>query len=276
MWPTIWQEMANACHVTGATPTFPGTRRTGGKRPVVTGEVAPMNTAPEIVRTPRRAAVAAWFGSALEYYDLAIYGTAAALVFPKIFFPEGNESAATIAAFATFGVAYVARPIGSFLMGHIGDRLGRKTIMVGTLLLMGVSTFLVGCLPTYSAVGLLAPALLVILRLLQGLSAAGEQAGANSMSFEHAPDNGRGFFTSFTLSGTQGGQVLAPAVFLPLAAVLPEDQLLAWGWRIPFLLSAIVVFVGLYIRLKLDETPEFRAEERAGRGRQGAAGRAVP
>src|SRR3954467_1249113 len=220
-----------------------------------------MNTPSDLVRTPRRAAVAAWTGSALEYYDLAIYGTAAALVFPKIFFPQGKDSAATIAAFATFGVAYVARPIGSFLMGHIGDRLGRKTIMVGTLLLMGLSTFLVGCLPTYHQVGLLAPTLLVILRLLQGLSAAGEQAGANSMSFEHAPDNERGFFTSFTLSGTQGGQVLAPAVFLPLAAVLSDDQLRTWGWRIPFLLSAIVVFVGLYIRLKLEETPEFRAEE---------------
>ena len=211
-------------------------------------------------RTPRKAAIAAWSGSALEYYDLAIYGTAAALVFPKIFFPEGNASAASIASFATFGVAYVARPIGSFLMGHIGDRLGRKKILIGTLLLMGVSTFLVGCLPTYSQVGLLAPTLLVVLRLLQGLSAAGEQAGANSMSFEHAPDDRRGFFTSWTLSGTQGGQVLAPAVFLPLAAVLPEEQLLSWGWRVPFLLSALVVFVGFVIRRNLDETPEFQAE----------------
>src|ERR1051325_214359 len=215
-----------------------------------------MDTTTERRRTPGRAALAAWAGSALEYYDLAIYGSAAALVFPQIFFPEGNDTAATVAAFATFGVAYVARPVGSFLMGHIGDRLGRKTIMVGTLLLMGVSTFLVGCLPTYGQVGLLAPTLLVILRLLQGLSAAGEQAGANSMSFEHAPDDRRGFFTSFTLSGTQGGQVLAPAVFLPLAAVLSEDALLTWGWRIPFLLSAVVVLVGLYIRLRLDETPE--------------------
>ena len=182
-----------------------------------------------MTRTPRKAALAAWTGSALEYYDLAIYGTAAALVFPDIFFPEGNDIAATVAAFATFGVAYVARPIGSFLMGHIGDRLGRKKVLIGTLLLMGVSTFLVGCLPTYQQVGMLAPVLLVILRLLQGLSAAGEQAGANSMSFEHAPDDRRGFFTSFTLSGTQGGQVLAPAVFLPLAAVLPEEQLLVLG-----------------------------------------------
>jgi MFS family permease len=215
-------------------------------------------------RTPKKAALAAWTGSALEYYDLAIYGTAAALVFPDIFFPEGNDSAATVAAFATFGVAYVARPIGSFLMGHIGDRLGRKKVMVGTLLLMGVSTFLVGCLPTYGQVGLLAPVLLVILRLLQGLSAAGEQAGANSMSFEHAPDDRRGFFTSFTLSGTQGGQVLAPAVFLPLAAVLSEDQLQTWGWRIPFWISAIVVFLGFLIRRTLDETPEFQAESASG------------
>jgi MFS family permease len=221
---------------------------------------SPTDAPDTAVRTPGRAAVAAWTGSALEYYDLAIYGTAAALVFPKIFFPEGNDSAASVAAFATFGVAYVARPIGSFLMGHIGDRLGRKKILIGTLLLMGISTFLVGCLPTYGQVGMLAPVLLVTLRILQGLSAAGEQAGANSMSFEHAPEDRRGFFTSFTLSGTQGGQVLAPAVFLPLAAVLPEDQLLSWGWRVPFLLSAVVVVVGMIIRLKLDETPEFRAE----------------
>ena len=219
-----------------------------------------METTTDRRRTPRKAALAAWSGSALEYYDLAIYGTAAALVFPKIFFPEGNESAATIAAFATFGVAYVARPIGSFIMGHIGDRLGRKRVLIGTLLLMGISTFLVGCLPTYSQVGLLAPALLVALRLLQGLSAAGEQAGANSMSFEHAPDDRRGFFTSFTLSGTQAGQVLAPAVFLPLAAVLPEDALLSWGWRVPFWVSAVVVIAGLAIRRTLDETPAFEEE----------------
>ncbi|GAA3654706.1 MFS transporter [Nocardioides ginsengisoli] len=211
-------------------------------------------------RTPRKAALAAWCGSALEYYDFAIYGTAAALVFPKIFFPEGNATAASIASFATFGVAYVARPIGSFFMGHIGDRLGRKRILIGTLLLMGVSTFLVGCLPTYGEVGLLAPALLVVLRLLQGLSAAGEQAGANSMSFEHAPDDRRGYYTSFTLSGTQGGQILAPAVFLPLAAVLPEHALLSWGWRVPFWLSAVVVLIGFLIRRTLDETPEFHRE----------------
>ena len=212
-------------------------------------------------RTPGKAAVAAWFGSALEYYDFAIYGTAAALVFPDIFFPEGNDAANNAASFATFGVAYVARPAGSFLMGHIGDRIGRKRVMIGTLLLMGTSTFLVGCLPTYQQVGMLAPVLLVLLRLLQGLSASGEQAGANSMSFEHAPDHRRGFFTSFTLSGTQGGQILAPAIFLPLAAILDDDQLQSWGWRIPFWLSAVVVVVGFVIRRRLEETPAFRAQK---------------
>jgi MFS family permease len=213
-------------------------------------------------RTPGKAALAAWFGSALEYYDFAIYGTAAALVFPDIFFPEGNDTAATVAAFATFGVAYVARPIGSFFMGHIGDRLGRKKVMIGTILLMGISTFLVGCLPTYQQIGILAPVLLVVLRILQGLSAAGEQAGANSMSFEHSPDDRRGFFTSFTLSGTQGGQILAPAIFLPLAAILSDDALQSWGWRIPFWISAVVVVAGLVIRRRLEETPEFQAEEK--------------
>lgn len=227
----------------------------------MTHDTTPRTGAAEARRTPGKAAIAAWFGSALEYYDFAIYGTAAALVFPDIFFPEGNDGAATVAAFATFGVAYVARPVGSFFMGHIGDRLGRKRVMIGTILLMGISTFLVGCLPTYQQVGLLAPVLLVVLRILQGLSAAGEQAGANSMSFEHAPDERRGFFTSFTLSGTQGGQILAPAVFLPLAAVLSDDALQSWGWRVPFWISAVVVVVGLVIRRRLEETPEFQAEE---------------
>jgi MFS family permease len=224
------------------------------------GSGAPQQATHQAVRTPKKAAVAAWVGSALEYYDFVIYGTAASLIFPKIFFPEGNPAAATVASLATFGVGYVARPVGSFLLGHMGDKLGRKKVLIFTLLLMGVSTFLVGCLPTYQSIGILAPVLLVVLRLLQGLSAAGEQAGANSMSFEHAPDDRRGFFTSWTLSGTQGGQVLAPAIFLPLAALLPEDQLLSWGWRIPFFLSAIVVVVGFVIRRTLDETPAFESE----------------
>ncbi|MGH3411836.1 MAG: MFS transporter [Marmoricola sp.] len=214
-------------------------------------------TAPR--RTPGRAAVAAWTGSALEYYDMAIYGTASALVFPGVFFPDSNPTTATIASLATFGVGYVARPVGSFFMGHWGDRFGRKRVLIGTVLLMGLSTFLVGCLPTYHQIGLWAPGLLVALRLLQGFSAAGEQAGANSMSFEHAPDDRRGFFTSFTLNGTQGGQILAPLVFLPIAA-MPDGPMHAWGWRIAFWLSAVVVVISYLIRRRLDETPEFRNE----------------
>lgn len=207
-------------------------------------------------RSPRKAAFASWIGSAVEYYDFFIYGTAAALVFGKIFFPAFDPKVANIAAFATFGVAYITRPIGAFVLGHIGDKFGRKKVLTFTLLLMGVSTFLVGALPTYEQVGVLAPVLLVILRLLQGISAAGEQAGANSMTLEHAPAHRRAFFTSFTLSGTQAGLILATLVFIPISA-LPEDQLLAWGWRIPFFLSAIVVAVGFWVRRTLPETPAF-------------------
>ncbi|MEV4644214.1 MFS transporter [Saccharopolyspora sp. NPDC049357] len=208
---------------------------------------------------PRKAAIAAWIGSALEYYDFFIYGTAAALVFNKIFFPTSDPATGTLLALASFGVGYLARPIGAFILGHIGDAFGRKRVLVFTVLLMGISTVLVGCLPTYDQIGLAAPALLVALRLLQGFSAAGEQAGANSMSLEHAPAHRRAYYTSFTLSGTQAGQILATAVFLPVAA-LPEEHLVSWGWRVPFWLSAVVVIVGLVIRSKLDETPVFVEE----------------
>ncbi|MFH9731569.1 MFS transporter [Streptomyces sp. NPDC017260] len=205
---------------------------------------------------PKKAATAAWIGSALEYYDFFIYGSAAALIFPEVFFDESDPATATLLSLATFGVAYAARPVGAFFLGHVGDRMGRKKIMVFTLILMGVSTFLIGCLPTRDQVGTLAPVLLVLCRVLQGISAAGEQASANSMTLEHAPPHKRGFFTSFTLSGTQGGQLLATLVFLPIAA-LPEDQLLSWGWRVPFWLSVVVAVVGYVIRRKLDETPAF-------------------
>jgi MFS family permease len=208
---------------------------------------------------PRKAALAAWIGSALEYYDFFIYGTAAALVFGKIFFPDSDPAAGTLLSLATFGVGYVTRPLGAVFLGHFGDKFGRKKILVFTLVLMGVSTFAVGCLPTYAGVGVLAPVLLVACRLLQGFSAGGEQASANSMSLEHAPDNRRAYFTSWTLSGTQAGQILATAVFLPVAT-LPEDQLLSWGWRIPFWLSALMVVVGYVIRRRLEETPIFRKE----------------
>jgi len=216
---------------------------------------------PQNASTPRKAAMAAWIGSALEYYDFFVYGTAAALIFGKLFFPSKDPMVGTIAALATFGVGYVARPIGSFFLGHLGDKYGRKKVLILTLILMGISTFLVGCLPTYQQVGIAAPILLVACRLLQGLSAAGEQAGANSMSLEHAPANRRAFFTSFTLSGTQGGLILATLVFIPIGT-MPEASLLAWGWRIPFYFSAVVVGVGIWIRKTLEETPAFKAAQK--------------
>ena len=212
------------------------------------------------VANPRKAATAAFVGSALEYYDFFIYGTAAALVFGRVFFPDSNPAAGTLLALATFGVGYLARPVGALVLGHMGDKFGRKNVLVLTVLLMGVSTFLVGCLPSYAAIGVTAPILLVVLRLAQGFSAGGEQAGANSMSLEHSPDDRRAFFTSFTLSGTQGGQILATAIFIPIA-LLPDEQLLTWGWRIPFFLSAIVVFVAYLIRRNLEETPVFEQEK---------------
>jgi MFS family permease len=214
------------------------------------------------VGQPRKAATAAWIGSALEYYDFFIYGSAAALVFPAVFFDESDPATATLLSLATFGVAYAARPVGALFLGHYGDRLGRKKIMVFTLILMGVSTFLIGCLPTRDQVGTLAPVLLVLCRVLQGISAAGEQASANSMTLEHAPPHRRGFFTSFTLSGTQGGQLLATLVFIPVAA-LPEEQLLSWGWRVPFWMSIAVAVVGYVIRRKLEETPAFEQQAAA-------------
>ncbi|MFF7937423.1 MFS transporter [Streptomyces sp. NPDC007940] len=218
-----------------------------------------MSVPAEAVGQPKKAATAAWIGSALEYYDFFIYGSAAALIFPKVFFDESDPATATLLSLATFGVAYAARPVGALFLGHFGDRVGRKKIMVFTLILMGLSTFLIGCLPSRHQVGTLAPVLLVLCRVLQGISAAGEQASANSMSLEHAPAHRRGFFTSFTLSGTQGGQLLATLVFLPVAA-LPEDQLLSWGWRVPFWLSVAVAVVGFVIRRKLDETPAFEQQ----------------
>ena len=219
-------------------------------------------TAGQQLSAPRKAALASWIGSAVEYYDFFIYGTAAALVFGKVFFTSSDPAMGTILAFATFGVGYLTRPIGAFILGHIGDKFGRKKVLTFTLLLMGLSTFCVGLLPTYNQVGVWAPILLVFLRLLQGVSAAGEQAGASSMTLEHAPPGRRAFFTSFTLSGTQGGLILATMVFLPLAQ-LSDADMLNWGWRLPFFLSAIVVAVGFWIRRTLPETPAFKAEEAA-------------
>lgn len=212
---------------------------------------------PEGKYQSRKAAASGWIGSALEYYDFFIYATAAALIFPQIFFPKGDPVIAIIASLATYGVGYVARPIGAFVLGHLGDTHGRKQVLVWCMFLMGLSTIAVGLLPTYDQVGLLAPALLVLLRLIQGFAVAGEISGASSMILEHAPFGRRGFFASFTLQGVQAGQILAAAVFLPLAHYMPTEQFNSWGWRIPFLLSFIVIVAGWIIRREVAETPAF-------------------
>jgi MFS family permease len=207
-------------------------------------------------QSPRKAAFASFLGSVVEYYDFFIYGAASALVFNRVFFPDFDPLAGTLASLATFAVAWVARPIGSFFLGHFGDRIGRKRVLIFTLLLMGISTFLIGCIPDFNTIGVWAPIFLVILRIGQGLSAAGEQSGASSMTLEHSPEGKRGFFTSFTLSGTQAGLAIATLVFIPVAA-LPEEALYSWGWRIPFLASAVVVAVAFFVRRSLEEPPTF-------------------
>jgi MFS family permease len=211
-------------------------------------------------RQSRAAAASGWIGSALEYYDFFIYATAAALVFPKLFFPSSDPHAAVVASLATYGVGYVSRPIGAFVLGHWGDTHGRRNVLLLCLVLMGVSTMGVGLLPTYDHVGILAPVLLVALRLLQGFAVAGEISGASSMILEHAPTGRRGFFASFTLQGVQAGQILAAAVFLPISYVLDQDAFTSWGWRVPFLLSVFVLIAGYYIRREVHETPAFQQE----------------
>lgn len=216
-----------------------------------------MTTSATPKKTPVKAALASWVGTTLEYYDFAVYGTASALVFNQLFFPpELPEGIRVLLSLATFAVGYVVRPIGAMILGPIGDRFGRKFVMMLTLFGIGICTFLIGCLPTYEQIGIAAPVLLVLIRILQGLSVSGEQASAITMSLEHAPDHRRAFATSFTTSGSASGGLLATAVFIPFAA-LPQEQLLGWAWRIPFWLSAVVVVVAYVIRRKLEEPPAF-------------------
>jgi MFS family permease len=220
--------------------------------------------APRGTPQTRKAAASGWIGSALEYYDFFIYASAAALVFPQIFFPSGNAQIAIVASLATYGVGYVARPIGAFVLGHWGDTHGRKTVLLLCMFLMGFSTMAVGVLPTYQQAGMLAPVLLVVLRLIQGFAVAGEISAASSMILEHAPSGRRGYYASFSLQGVQAGQILAAAVFLPLARFLPAEAFNTWGWRVPFLLSALVIVAGYIIRREVSETPAFAAEGQLG------------
>ncbi|WP_328310480.1 MFS transporter [Actinomycetospora sp. NBC_00405] len=210
----------------------------------------------------RRVARATFVGTAIEWYDFNIYGAAAALIFAPQFFPTFSPAAATLAAFGTFAVGFIARPIGGIVFGHFGDRLGRKQTLVAALLLMGVGTFLIAVLPNYAAIGVAAPILLVLLRFVQGLGVGGEWGGAVLMAMEHAPPGRRGWFSSFPQMGLPAGSLSALVVFLVTTLAFGREGFAAWGWRIPFLLSALLVVVALVIRLRLTESPEFRATQR--------------
>jgi metabolite-proton symporter len=204
----------------------------------------------------RRVMMASAVGSALEWYDFFIYGTAAALVFSELFFPKFESSTGLLLSFATFGVGFFARPFGGMLFGHLGDRIGRKPVLVITLMLVGIGTFLIGLLPTYDSVGMWAPVMLVTLRLVQGFGAGAEYGGAVILAVEHAPPGRRGLFGSFAAIGVNIGLLLATGVFA-LVSRLPKEDFLSWGWRIPFLLSIILILVGFYIRSRVSETPVF-------------------
>jgi MHS family shikimate/dehydroshikimate transporter-like MFS transporter len=208
----------------------------------------------------KRVVISSIIGTAVEWYDFLIYGTASALVFNKLFFPLSDPALGTIAAFGSYGVGFLARPLGAAIFGHFGDRVGRKTMLAMTIVIMGLGTFLIGLLPTYSQIGILAPVLLVLLRLLQGIGLGGEWGGALLMVVENAPARNRGLLGSMVQLGYPVGNLAAIGA-LALLSQLPDPEFLAWGWRIPFLISILMAGVGLYIRMQLEETPVFREIE---------------
>ncbi|NMV40237.1 MFS transporter [Ralstonia insidiosa] len=206
-----------------------------------------------------RIVFASFIGTAIEFYDFYVYATAAALVIGPVFFPHGSATAQALSAFVTFGIAFIARPIGSFLFGHFGDRIGRKSTLVASLLVMGVSTTLIGLVPGYDSIGTLAPVLLCILRFGQGIGLGGEWGGAALLATENAPAGKRGWFGMFPQLGPSVGFLASNGLFFGLAVALSDEQFRSWGWRVPFLVSAVLVALGLYVRLKIAETPAFQA-----------------
>jgi metabolite-proton symporter len=209
--------------------------------------------------------VASLIGTAIEFFDFYIYATAAVIVFPHIFFPQGDPTAATLQSLATFAIAFIARPIGSALFGHFGDRVGRKATLVASLLTMGISTVVIGLLPTYATIGVYAPLLLALARFGQGLGLGGEWGGAALLATENAPANKRALYGSFPQLGAPIGFFFANGMFLLLSWLLTEQQFIDWGWRVPFLLSAVLVLIGLYVRVSLHETPVFAKIAKAGK-----------
>ena len=230
---------------TNVTPPTPvaGSRSTtsaAGRRPIV------------------KVVFASLIGTAVEWYDFFLYGSAAALVFGTLFFPKSEPVTATLLAFGTYALGFVARPLGGIVFGHFGDRVGRKRMLVASLLLMGLATFAIGLLPTYKSIGVAAPVLLLVCRLLQGFAVGGEWGGAVLMAAEHGDDEHRGFWSSWPQAGVALGNLLATGVLWIMAAVQPDDDFNAWGWRVPFLLSAVLVLVGLWVRLSIEESPVFQ------------------
>src|SRR5688572_2702772 len=218
--------------------------------------------------TRGRVLFASLIGTTIEFFDFYIYGTAAVLVFPQLFFPTGNPTTATLQSLATFALAFFARPVGSALFGHFGDRIGRKATLVAALLTMGLSTVAIGLLPTYAALGIVAPALLALCRFGQGLGLGGEWGGAVLLATENAPPGKESWYGMFPQLGAPLGFLLSTGVFVVLTETLTDADFLAWGWRVPFVASAVLVVVGLWVRLQLTETPAFqRAIERAERVR---------
>jgi MFS family permease len=213
--------------------------------------------------TAKRVAMACLVGTAIEWYDFFIYGTASALILPKLFFPSLDPAAGALLSYSTFALAFIVRPIGGLIFGHFGDRVGRKALLVTTVILMGTATTLIGLLPTYASIGVAAPLLLVVLRVLQGISVGGEYGGAVLMAVEHSEPGRRGYRGSWVQMGSPAGLILANAAFL-LVTQLPGDALLDWGWRIPFLLGSVLLIVGLIIRLRIPESPRFEEVKQDG------------
>jgi metabolite-proton symporter len=213
--------------------------------------------------------LASFIGTTIEWYDFFLYGTAAALVFNKLFFPNVNPLAGTLSAFGTFAVGFVARPVGGIIFGHFGDRIGRKSMLIYSLLIMGIATFIIGLLPTYSSIGILAPVLLVTMRFAQGIGVGGEWGGAVLMAVEHSTKGSRGFHGSWVQMGVGAGLLLSTVTFTLFSSSLSQSEFLAWGWRVPFLLSVVLIGVGLFIRLRIFETPIFaRLKETQGETRR--------